>query len=189
MSGLSPAARLLLRPFRGYAELAAEEEAPTILGGAALLLFALGAFVSFTAAGRLVPLDLALAFGAFAYVPLVQAVALGAATRLVARDVPFRRAFALYLAGHGPYVLLFFVVEGVCLFAPEPAGALLAVAPPLALGIFAWGALLTFACFRAGVGLDRRRAAAATGIFYASSTACVLGYFLAAGQLWPILPR
>ncbi|MBX3214043.1 MAG: hypothetical protein KF850_18555 [Labilithrix sp.] len=187
----SAAATLVVRPFRGYDALARArgQDAPTITGGALRLLFVIGAVVATTAAGRLAPIELFVATFSFAYVPLAQLVAVTAALRAVARDVPLRRAFALYLAGHGPWLVTLLAVAAICLLAPSPADVLFAVVPPLVLGTFAWSGVLTFACFRRGLGLTRARAAIATALHMIVLTAIVVGYYLGMGQLGPQIWR
>lgn len=192
MSALSNPARLMVRPFRVYAELAVAREGaggPTAAVGAARFLFVFGAFVSLTATGRLAPSELLSGIISFAYVPIVHAVALGVATRSVAREVRLGRAFALYAEGYGPWFLMMLLVAGSSLFAPAPAGLLAATAPLLGLAAMSWSGVLTFACFRSGLGLSRRRAATATALHYVIIIGLYVGYFLAAGQLLPILPR
>jgi hypothetical protein len=190
MNPFSPAARLMARPFRVYAEIGREDDpaSPTIAGGVMNLLVVLGAFVAVTATGRFAPRELAEGALSFAYIPVVQAIAITLALRATAKGVPVRRAIALYLAGHGPWFALLVVLSGGCLFAPEPATLLLSIAPPLFLGTFVWGAVLTYACFRSGLRLERRHAVASTLLFYLVLVALVLAYYTAAGQLLPILP-
>ena len=184
----SSAARLLVHPFRGYEELASQqgEDAPTIAGGAVRLLFVIGAAVAITATGRLAPVELAIATLSFAYVPVIQLIALAAALRVVAKGAPTGRAFALYLAGHGPWLVTLLLVTAVCLLAPAPAAVLFAALPPAVVLTFLWSGVLTFACFRRGLGLGRARAGIATAIHALVLTSLVLGYFLSMNQLGPI---
>ena len=184
----SSAARLLVRPFRGYEELArqAGDEAPTIAGGAFRLLLVIGAVVATTATGRLAPVELFVATFSFAYVPVIQLVALSAALRIVAKEIPVRRAFALYLAGHGPWLVTLLLVAAVCLLAPSPASVLFAILPPLVVVTFLWSAVLTYACFHRGLGLTRTRAALATGLHVVALTSLVVAYFLGMNQLGPL---
>jgi hypothetical protein len=184
---LAPTALLMVRPFRTYAALAGGEDL-SFWTGAGRLLFVFGAFVALTSTGRLAPAELLGAFASFAYAPVIQAVALGIALRVVSPRTRFARASALYLEGHGPYFLLFLGIAGACLFAPDPASVILGAALPLLLATLAWGGVLTYACFRSGLGLARRRAAGGMVIFYVSAVGFVLAYFFAAGQLAPILP-
>lgn len=191
MFAFSTPARLMVRPFRGYAELALVEEGagrPTLAGGMLRFLFVFGAFVSLTATGRLAPVELVSAMISFSYVPVVHFIAVGVATRSVAREVKVTRAFALYAEGYGPWFGFLLVIAGSALFAPSPARVLAAIAPWLFLGALAWSGVLTFACFRSGLGLSRRRAGAATALHYVVIAGLVLGYYIAAGQLLPIIP-
>ena len=179
----------MFRPFRSYRQLAGApaDDAPTILGGALRLLFVIGTVVAITATGRLAPMELFIATFSFAYVPVIQLVALAAALRVVAKGTKVPRAFALYLAGHGPWLSTLLVVAAVCLLAPSPAGVLFPLVPPLVLVTFAWGGLLTFACLRSGLGLSRARAGIGTAIHSVVLTALVVGYYLGMNQLGPQL--
>ncbi len=194
MSVLSTPARLMVRPFRGYEELASTAAGGGKAGGRALLgglrfLFFLGAFVSLTATGRLAPAELVSAMLSFAYAPIVHAIAVGLAARFVAPEIRPARVFALYAEGYGPWFLFMLLVAGGSLFAPSPARVLSAVAGWMILGTVGWSIVLTFACFRSGLGLSRKRAAVATSLHYLVVTGLILGYYVAAGQLLPILQR
>lgn len=188
---LSPAGLLLVRPFRGYAALAEEpgEGAPTILGGLVRFAFVVGAFVAVTATGRLAPVEHLVAAGSFAWVPVIQLVALAFALRAVARDVSLRRAFALHLAGQGPAMVVLLAIALTCLLAPAEATAriLLRAVPWLLLVALVWGAVLRYACFRRALALSRARAAIATALYTFVLAGIVVAYFLAMGQLRPIL--
>lgn len=166
-----------------------EREGRRALVGALRFLFVLGAFVSITATGRLAPGELLSAMVSFAYAPVVHAISVGLAARAVAPRLRSVRVFALYAEGYGPWCLFLLLVAGGALFAPSPARLLGAVGGWMLLGAVLWSIVLTFACFRSGLGLSRARAAAATGLHYLVLTGLVLGYYVAAGQLLPILPR
>jgi hypothetical protein len=183
----SSPARLMFRPFRGYAELAEAtgDETPTVTEGALRLLFVVGAIVAVTASGRLAPIEHGVAMGSFAYVPLAQLVAMTVAVRAVSRTTPIRRAFALYLAGHGPWFFTLLTIAALCLVVPAPAGVLFRVVPPLVLFTFGWSGVLTYACFQRGLGLSKGRAGLATALHMIALTAVVVGYYLGMGQLWP----
>lgn len=192
MSVLSMPARLMVSPFRGYAELASAadgEGRPSALVGGLRFLFVLGAFVSITATGRLAPAELVSAMLSFAYAPVVHLVAVALAARVVAPEVKSVRAFALYAEGYGPWFVCLMLVAGGSLFAPSPARVLSAVGGWMILGTVAWSMVLTFACFRSGLALSRRRSLAATALHYVILMGLILGYYVAAGQLLPIIPR
>ena len=181
----------MLRPFRGYEELATADEEhgrPSVVVGMARLAFMIGAFVALTATGRLAPFELVSGMISFAYVPVVHVVAVAAAMRLVAPDVSVKRAYALYAEGYGPWFVLMLAIAGGSLFVHEPARiGITTVMQPTGYAVFAWGGLITYACFRSGLGLSRGRAALAMLVHYVVITTCVLGFFLLAGQLLPIL--
>ena len=187
---VSDEARLLFRPFSGYAELA--RRAPTSLVERWLVLVVtLGAFVSFTSAGRLVLLHVLSPIVFWAHFLVLPCLVAAALARAFAPTVATRTALSLYLAGSGPWLVFLLLWSALCLFAPDPGAtfrSLLARGVPF-LAIFAtlgWGALLTFAFFRAGLALSRTRAAIATFSFYATLTVVVLTWFLFTGQLLPI---
>lgn len=185
---------VMIRPFRTYATLAAEspdaEDAPTVVGGVLRLLFVLAATIAFTATGRLAPFELGSAMISFAYVPLVEVLAVAAVLRVFARGpngMPFTRAYALYLVGLGPWLLFFVFASALCLFTPNPSRAF----PVLGIALVVadvWGIVLTCAWLKRGLGLGALRTAGAMLLFYVVVHAIVLGYYLAAGQLRPILP-
>jgi hypothetical protein len=192
MFALSTPARLMVRPFRGYTELALLTSAdgadqPTVTRAVTRFLFVFGAFVSLTATGRLAPNELLSGMLSFTYVPLLHAIAVTAGTRVVARGVATKRVVALYAEGYGPWLLLMLLVAGGSLFAPAPARLLSATSGWLGLGTMAWSALITFAFFKNGLGLSLARAAIGCIVHYVIIVALVLSYFLAAGQLLPIL--
>jgi hypothetical protein len=192
MSVLSTPARLMVKPFRVDEEMASAHEGdgrPRALVGALRFLFVLGAFVSVTATGRLAPTELLSSMLSFAYLPLVHAIAVGLAARILAPQIRAVRVFALYAEGYGPWFFFLMLVAGGAMFAPSPARLLGAIGPWLLLATVLWSMVLTFACFRSGLGLSRQRAAAATAMHYVIITGLILGYYVAAGQLLPILPR
>lgn len=187
--------RVMLRPFRTYAELAAlpdEHPGRTAATRALLFLFVVAAFVSFTAAGRLVAFHVASSMVAWSFLPAIQGALFALAVRLLGpRDgLSVPRALGLYFTGHGPWMLFFMALVGMCLFAPsvyETFSWLLqhGVIPGLMLVVIVWSGVLTFACFRAGVGMPKGRAAAATALFYACFTSAILGWYLALNQIQP----
>jgi hypothetical protein len=186
----SDEARLMFRPFVGYAELASRPPA-SILERWIVLVVAIGAFVSFTAAGRLVLLhvvDPALFWAHFVILPCAVVAMIA---RVLAPNVRTRDAISLYLAGSGPWLVFLCLACALCLFAEDPGATFRAWLargiPPIALFVtLGWGALLTFAFFRAGLSPSRRRAFAATASFYVVLLAVVLSWFLFTGQLLPI---
>lgn len=188
---LSAPGRVLLRPFRGYSELAAlsREEAPTVSGGALRLAFVIGAVVASTAAGRLAPVEHLVAAGSFAWIPLVQLFAVAVAVLSVDRRVSLARAFALHLAGQGPAMIALLVVPLLCFVVPadRTAAVLLRVVPPLFVAALVWGGVLRYACFKNGLALSRGRAAIATALYTSMLVAIVVTYFFAMGQLGPLL--
>jgi hypothetical protein len=195
-------ARVMARPFRAYAELAsiAGEAGPAatraLVGRVGLILLILGGFVSLTAAGRLVAFHVASTMVFWAFVPAVQAAVFALALRLVGprRDPPaLAGALWLYFTGHGPWMLFLLLLAGVCLLSPDVYGTMTwllrkGVLPAALLGTIVWSMVVTFACFRAGLGFTRGRAVAGTVVFYVGFTAAIVGWFLAGNQIQPQAP-
>ncbi len=191
--------RLMARPFQGYRELAVEEgglsgrEALRSAGFKALfLLFVIGGFISITSAGRLVAFHVASTMVFWSFAPLAQLAVFASVTRLLAPTFSPGRALSLYLGGHGPWLLLMTLIAGVCLLAPDVYAAARwmldhGVLPGLLLVATLWAGVLTFACFRAGIGLSRARAALATGLFYLGYVGVIVGYYLVTNQIQPQL--
>lgn len=186
-------ARVMIRPFRVYHELAEASPAPGVRAAierAIFLLFVIGAFVSFTAAGRLVAFHVASTMVFWSFVPVIQAVVFALVLRLLAPRAPVSRALALYFTGHGPWLLFLTALAGGCLFAPDVYAAFAAllrtgVLTGLLLGTWIWSGVLTFACFRAGLGLARGRAGLATALFYAGYVAAIVSYYLLMNAIQP----
>jgi len=185
----------MARPFRGYRELAAEGvgshpgqgTAPSIATGVFRFLLVVGAFVTLTATGRFAPIEAATAMVSFSWLPLVHAVGMGITRRIFVPQIPYKRVFALYLEALGPWMFVFLILSGSCLFAPHPAKPVFALLGPL-LGIASlWSIVIVFAMFRSALNQSRLRSAAATATFYVLIHALILTYYLAMGQLWPIL--
>jgi hypothetical protein len=62
------------------------------------------------------------------------------------------------------------------------------VAPALLLVAAGWSGVITFACFRAGLGMPRRRAGGATALFYTGYVGAILGWYLALNMIQPQTP-
>lgn len=192
-------ARVMTRPFRTYAELGAapdDRPARALAVRVAGLLLVLGCFVSLTAAGRLVAFHVASTMIFWSFVPAVQAAVFALVLRLL--DPPRARtalvpSLTLYFTGHGPWLVFLMLVAGVCLFAPDVYRTMMVlltrgVLPGAMLGTIVWSMVLTFACFRAGLGFSRGRAAGATALFYAGFTVTIVGYYLSMNQIQPQVP-
>lgn len=189
-------ARLLRRPFVTYGELAAVSDARPLRAAllrATLLLFVIGAFVSITSAGRLVAFHLVGTMVFWSFLPLIQGAVFASVTRLVAPEEPLGSALALHFRGYAPWHLFLLAVAGVCLFAPDVAAAMTTllragVLPGLLVATWIGSGVLTFACFRSGIGLSRRRASAATALYYFGYVSAIVGYYLAMNQIQPQVP-
>jgi hypothetical protein len=202
-------ARVMAHPFRTYAELGAAPDprpARALAVRVALVLLVLGGFVSLISAGRLVAFHVASTMIVWSFVPAWQAIVLALVLRAVdpVRDggstpkPPRPRAalvpaLSLYFHGHGPWLLFLLAVAGVCLFAPDSGAAMRwllgnGVLPAAMLGTIVWSMVLTFACFRSGLGFSRARAGAGTALFYAGFTVAIVGYYLSMNQIQPQVP-
>lgn len=154
----------------------------------ALVMLTLGAFVSFTTAGRLVPSHVIGTAVGWCFLPLLQAVSLALALRVGGARRDLRSAYGAYLAGHGPWLLLLCAVSSVCIFARDVASALgwlvrTGVLPGALLATIVWSVTLQHALMRVSV----RRAGLATATFYAAFVALVVGWYIANGDLLPLL--
>jgi len=192
----SDQARVLVRPFAAYRALADDTESPgsAIFARLFVLMIALGAFVSFTAAGRLVPLHMMSPAIAWAYIPLLQLACIAVVRLGFARTHNTLRVYALYLAGHGGWMLLLLAIAAVCLLSPNAPGALLwllrsGVIPVAVVVNFVWGIVITFALFRSALGLPRRVSGSATACFYALYAGSIASWFLVTGQLHTLFQR
>jgi hypothetical protein len=189
---------VMVHPFRAYAAIAAagdDRPARTAAMRIAFLLVVIGAFVSLSAAGRLASFHVASTMVFWSFVPAVQAAAFAGVVRLL--EPPPRpslaSALALYFTGHGPWMLFFVALSGVCLFVPDVYKTMMwllnrGILPGLLLGVIGWSGLLTYACFRAGLGWSRRRAGAGTALFYLGFSGVIVGYYLAMNQIQPQAP-
>jgi hypothetical protein len=192
----SDEARAMRHPFRTYAELAASAAPPagalSALRRPVFCLLVLGAFVSFTAAGRLVAFHLVSTMFFWSFAPLIQILVAAAVVRRFAPGRPLAPAIDLFFVGYGPWYVLLALIAGICLFAPDVHAAMMRLLalgglPVLLGGTWIWAGVLTFAFFRTGLDLPRGRAAAATGLYYAGYVGVVLGWYFATNQIQPQL--
>ena len=190
----SEVARATVRPMRTYAALGARGpqngDARAALYGALFTLFVVSAFVSWTAAGRLVVSHLVWTVVFWSFLPLVQLGALAFALRIVARDRSLAFAARLYFAGHGPWIAFMLAVSGVCLFTRDVYAVMmrlltLGILPGALLLSFVWGGVLTWATFRRGLALARGPATAATALYYFAFVSAIVGYYYATDQIRP----
>lgn len=195
MARFSRLVTITISPFEGYRALAEEVGAmpsrdarARIVFGVLRLLFVIGAFVSFTSTGRLSPLDVLLAAGSYSWMPLVQALGVAAGARMARADTKLETLLALYFDGHGVWFAALLAIVSALLFSTNSLSAVAYVAPIGVLVALVWGIVTTFALFRRGAGLPRGRAVVATSAFYLVAMGCVVGYYVAQGQLLPILP-
>lgn len=189
----SAEAALLVRPFSTYralAETRSERNWRDLARGLVLEGVLLGAFVSLTSAGRLVASHLAFTAVFWGFLPLLQIVAVTLAVRAAAPRERVMPALSLYLDGLGPYYVFYLALSGICLFAPavyEVFTALLrtGVLPLYLLGTIVWGITITWAFFREGLCLSRRRAGIGAAVFYGIFVGTVVGWYVALNILPP----
>lgn len=179
--------RVMARPFRGYRSLAESAETPSIAVGGGRFLLVLGSLVSVSATGRFAPIEAFLAAVSFSWLLLVHAISIAVTVRAFAPSIGWKRAFALYLQGIGPWLVACLVFTGGVLFAPHAERPSLVLWAPLIFVASVWAVLISYALYREGFGLGCGQAALATLSFWVSNHILILGYFLAVGQLWPIL--
>jgi hypothetical protein len=193
---LSDEARIAIRPFHGYAQLARRiHDSPIspveLIERWIVIAIAMGAFVSFTGAGRLVLLHFvspSIFWAHFVVLPSIVAILVA---RVAAPNAKARVVLSLYLAGAGPWLVFLTLAGAFCVLAPDPGAtfrSLLSHGIPI-LAFFAtilWAAVVTFAFFRAGLALSRPRAIVATVAHHLVLTLGVLAWFLFTGQLLPI---
>lgn len=181
-----------VKPFATYRALGLE--APPSLGHALTgplgWLVLVACFVSWTTSGNLLVEHLAFSPLAWCFVPLVQAASVVVVAGRFA-GTGRAQAIALYYRGHLPWLGLLVLVAGLCLIVPDPwpaFGWLLetGVLPVLVAVATIWCALLTYAMFRAGLGLSRQRSLAATAAHYLGCTLAFTSWFLLTGQLLPL---
>jgi hypothetical protein len=191
-------ARVMFRPFRTYRELAALGVDPSppawvAIRGPIAMLFFIAGFVSITSAGRLVWYHVLFGMIGWSFLPVLQIAFLGIAASLFRpRSISFARAIDLFYAGVAPWFVLFFALAAVCLFSGDSWAVfeMLLGSGALFIGLTAaigWSSLLTFAFFRAALGLGIARALAASGVYYASFAAAVAVYYAVTGQLLPLV--
>lgn len=185
----------MVRPFRTYRELALDRPPPTawvLIHRPLWWLLFIASFVSLTAAGRLVLPHIVSAMIAWAFVPLFQIAWVGIVARRFAPRHALPSAVDLFYVGQGPWLLFLFFLAAVCLFVPDVWGAfqwLLGSGVLFIAGAVTalWSIVLTHAFFRSGLGVSRPRAFAATGAYYTAFASTIVLYYLATGQLLPLV--
>ncbi len=160
----------MVRPFRTYAEL--RDAPPPPLFAVLRILLVIGALFALSATARLAPFELVTGMVSFAWIPLAQAIGVLAATRLVARGVPFRRSYALYIQSIGPMVVLFLALGGLFAFDLDPKRPFQLVLMPGILVATVFSLVLAFALL--AMPLLRGRAATARRLVLSIAFVAVL---------------
>jgi hypothetical protein len=183
---LSDEALVLAAPFRGYEQLLGRPSRGVlgVFARAGAYLAVIGAAGAFTTAGRLVPAHVAFVAAAWCFVPVIQAATAAAVSRRAQARLPVARAVELHMAGNGPYLVFFFALSAVVLFAPDVRaafGALLSwgVLPAMVVAMLASGSLTSYAFYRVCGESSRRRALALLGVEWLLKVSlCVAWYAL-----------
>jgi hypothetical protein len=154
----------------------------------AMVMLSLGAFVSFTTAGRLSPWHLVGTALGWSFLPLLQLASMAVAMRAGVARRGLVETFSGHLAGYGPWLLLLGLVDAVCLVARDVFSAFATLArtgvlPICVVATIVWSVLLQRALLRASV----HRAGRATAVYYAVFVALVVGWYIANGDLLPLL--
>jgi hypothetical protein len=192
-------ARLMVRPFAIYRALAAapEPQSPTkrwsrALLGPLQLMLTIGCFVSWTAAGRLVLDQIVFAAVFWGFLPLMQTVIVIVVARAAGSARTPATIVSLFFNGVMPWLLLMWLFGLLCMI---PAGTFAAYRWLVTSGaIFVlvviaavWCCVLTYAFFREGLAMSRRRSGLSTLAFYAALYGSGVGWFLLTNQLQPLL--
>lgn len=183
----------MVRPVRGYRQLAAEPMAAPglcLLQRVGLLLLVIGATVSFASAGRLVLAHLVLVPIGWLAFPFLQLAGVTGALRFVRKRPPGLAAHALYLAGNGPFLMLLLAVSAILLFAPDVAAAfgfLLSsgIVVIVALGAMAWSWLTSWAFYRTCTESTPGKAARLVVLEWAIKIGLALVWYQAIDNLLP----
>lgn len=192
----SDESRALLRPFRTFAAIADRKpEAGALivfLRRPALLLLMLGAFVSFTSAGRLVGYSLLNTAVFWSFVPGLQVVAVCVVAAVLRSNCGIPVAVDRFFVGQGPWYAFFLAISGLCLFSPDVFAAFSfimgkGILPIALLATAFWSNVVTVACFRAGFGFSRKRTLVAFGLYHLLYSGVIVSYYLAMDQLQPLM--
>lgn len=191
---LSDEALLLVSPFKGYELVAARGEGKSawraLVSRVLFNVLMLGCVGSLVAAGRLVAFHVLFISAAWGFVPLIQGLTVGLASRLCTRRMGVARAVALHMAGNGPWLALFIALAGLLLFSSDVAatlGWLLGTSILLVAGLLTilGGLLTSFAFYRVCGQCRPRRAVALVGLEALLRTVLVLGWYAAIDNLAP----
>lgn len=182
-----------MRPFRTYRGLAARRDERTtrdLIRGVALEMTLLGGFVSLTSAGRMVLAHVVFTALFWGFLPALQIGAIGAAVRVAAPRERLVPAASLYFDGLGPWYVFFLALPALCLLSPDVYGTMTTLLrtgalPAYLLATIVWGVVITWAFFREGLGLSKRRAALGSAVFYVIFIGVVVGYYLACNEIQP----
>ena len=186
-------AKVCVRPLSTYRELATREVSlREALAGPLQLSFAVACFVSWTTAGRLLIDHLIFGQLSWAFLPVIQIVALSLVALMWRLDKPWPQLVSMYFRGHMPWLIVIGLMSLLCLI---PAGTwpayrflLTTDLLPLIFGItIAWCVALSVAFFRAGVGLSWVRSLAVALCFYALQIGFGVAYYAALNQVQPLI--
>lgn len=186
--------RVMLRPFATFRALAQRDSRARWWPRPLQTLLVIGAFVSATTAGRFVAWHVLFVMGAWAFLPGLQLLWLRIVGQRWGRGSSFARSAHLFFAGQGGWLLVLLLIVALVTLAPGVADAIDGARwiPVMGVGVlFALfhGFVVSFAFFREVWGLTRRAALAASGMYYLGLAMSIVAYYLAMGQLLPIVTR
>lgn len=190
VSGWSAEARVLVDPASVFHELAGDRRpGPWVLLRRPLLLaFAFGCVVSMQASGRFTVRLIADGMISFAFVPVFEAMAVGAVFRRHPHAIPFARAVDMFFMGNAPWLL--WLIGFASLRGVETPIRATAMTTPLELTVLAtlvpvalWSAWIDLQYFRAVL---PRTAGAFRDLLLQRAIAwpCAIGYFIGVA-IWP----
>jgi hypothetical protein len=184
--------RVLVHPVGSYRQLAAQatDDGPWfVLRRPLFVALVAGAFVSFTASGRLiVPLLLDGALF-WSFVPILQMSAIAGVVLTLARGrMPITKAIDLFFVGHAPWLLWLLTVAGTCLFFPMKRIYLWPTQPgwllPFSLLIaWIWSNVTTFGFLRGALDLTVRQSIVALLFYTVMLWGIVFAYLFAVESL------
>lgn len=189
--------RVMLRPGSAYRRLAEEvnpTNAPTralwrALKRPVFAAFMIGAFASFTTAGRLNALLVIDGMLFWSFVPLLQLLTVSCLVLLFARRrLPAATAIDLFFIGHGPWYLWLLAISASCLFIPARQISLWPVQsgwiiPTSLLIVWAWSNLTTLGFLRGALRLSAGRAGAALLLYNLLLWGIIISYLFAIESL------
>lgn len=202
---LSPEINALVHPFRTFADEAsrARSSPATTIGKKLslslrrplLFLLVMGAFVSFTAAGRLVLGHVAWALPGYLFVPLLHTCALMMTLALLGRgdrSLSVPATLDVAFIARAPWLVFLIVLSVVYVVALGGQGSLFSffLSWPMIAALFVfivWSGVMDVAFWRGAMGFSRMRTTLAVVLGYLFFFAPGVAWYLVTDQLQPLL--